>query len=78
MYLEKNKLGSCSQEERIPLLGSGTWKVLSGGMCGKLFRRPIEKSPLKLRETNGQKHKDQHKQELKHKELYYRIAKRDI
>lgn len=44
MYLERNKPGSGSQEERIPLLGSCTGKVLNDGICGKLFRLSIEKS----------------------------------
>ena len=52
MYLEKNKPGSYSEEERIPLSGSCTGKVLNDGMCGKLLRWSIEKSTLKLQEMN--------------------------
>lgn len=69
MYLERNKPGSCSQEERISLLGSCTGKVLNDRMCGKLFRRSIEKSTQKLHEMKGQKHKDYNKYKLKYKEL---------
>lgn len=52
MYLEKNKPGSCSEEERIPLSGSCTGKVFSDGMCGKPPRWSIEKLTLKLQEMN--------------------------
>lgn len=61
MYLERNKPGSCSQEEGIPLSGSCIRKVLGDGMYGKLFRWSIEKSTQKLQEMNGQKHKDYNK-----------------
>jgi hypothetical protein len=38
MYLERKKCGSNSQEEIIPLLGGYAGKVLTDGLCGKLFR----------------------------------------
>lgn len=58
MYLERNTPGSCSQEDRITLLGSRTEKMLNDGMCGKLFSLSIGKSTQKLHEMNGQKYKD--------------------
>lgn len=58
VYLESSKPGSCSQEERIPLMGSYTGKMLNDGMCGKLSRWSIEKSTQKLHEMTRQKHKD--------------------